>query len=636
VAISPNALSVVIDTLDTGFNPHLRSDLGPDTDLLSALTLPSAYDRTQDGSLRRNADLIRSVSVVSTAPFTLRYEIAPEAQWSDGVPIGAEDFRYLWRNASTFPGTVDSGGYRHIVDVRSGAGGKSVDVEFDGEYPQWRTLFSNLLPSHLMGDDVRSFARALVQGAAASGGPFAIDSVDLGIGQMVLARNDRYWGTPPQAEQIVLRQAADQGTLGQAARTSSGALVSVADTETNRLVLDTVGGFHDGSALDGDQLLLTWNTTASGTDDARVRAALGRLVDAATVGKIVSGVASEPHVSTFPLTSEVGAPPAADAAAASRELEALGYAKNGGTWSKDGKPLEITLGVVAGGESTLIAASTVVDNLRSAGVDARVWELSDESLYSGALPYGLVNGVVTWAPASGDPLAEAENRYRCVKGSDTGSGSGSDASGDSGEQPAPTTTSPGYTSAQGPQPAPATVTKLQPPSDSAGVGGVDSQAPAGALGTEAEAAESEAKAAEKSASEDSGSEITVPVPTNEAGEPVLRSSRSDNLSGICDPELDSAIDAAMQRGSANDAAMPGAADSGEARDASGNVSQVADYSADIADKVSALSIEVPLYLGDRLVSTSERFAGFDMPGAQDVGRPQGRELYESAFQWRTQ
>lgn len=621
VPLSADALSVVVDSLDQGFNPHLRSDLGADTELLAALTLPSAYERTADGRMQRNSDLITEVTQFSDRPFTLRYEINTSAQWSDGVPIGVEDFRYMWRNVSTFPGTVGVNGYRHITNISAGAGGKSIDVTFDGEYPQWRELFANLLPAHLMGDDAQSFANILAQGAPASGGPFTVESADMGIGQMVLARNDRYWAEPADAEQIVIRLARDQGTLGQAARANSAKLVSVTDSEINRLVLDTVGGFETAQALGGDQLTLSWNTSAEGLGDARLRSALSDIVDAAAVGQIVSGTANT-KVTDFPVSANVHAPQAPKIAEAETQLEGLGYVQqHGGAWQKDGRPLDVTLGVVAGDEATLVAASTVVDSLRAEGINARVWELSDENLYSGALPYGLVSGVVTWSPVTGDPLTAADARYRCVP--ETAERTPSQArqeiedlvNGDADESTPP-------------QLAPATVTELQPPIDSAS----EEVGEATTTPADPEAA-AEAKEEEEADAESNDEPvISVPLPTAKSGEPVLRSSRASNLSGICDERIDSALDTAQRNATASGIGALGPGDSAP-RPTGTQIEP--NYPDQVNDLVTQASIEVPLFLGERLLGTSPTFDGFAFPAGEASTRPIGRELYSTADSWRT-
>lgn len=620
VPLSADALSVVVDSLDQGFNPHLRSDLGADTELLSALTLPSAYEHTADGGFRRNSDLITKVTQVSENPFTLRYDINTSAQWSDGVPIGVEDFRYMWRNVSTFPGTVNATGYRHITDIAAGAGGKSIDVTFDGAYPQWRELFANLLPAHLMGDDSQSFASVLAQGAPASGGPFTVESADMGIGQMVLARNDRYWATPPEAEQIVIRLARDQGTLGQAARANSAKLVSVTDSEINRLILDTVGGFETARALGGDQLTLSWNTSAEGVDDERLRAALSDLVDAAAVGQIVSGTANT-KVADFPLSGDVHAPQAPQVANAEAQLEELGYERSEGRWMRDGRPLDVTLGVVAGDDATLVAASTVVDSLRGQGIDARVWELSDENLYSGALPYGLVSGVVTWAPATGDPLAAADGRYRCVPES-------ADRTESQAREEIENLVEGDFDGSEPPELAPATVTELQPPTD----GTSEEVGEATSTPADPEAAAQAKEEAEADAEGNDEPVISVPLPTAESGEQVLRPARASNLSGICDPQIDAALDDAQRTASDSGLAEVGAGDTA-ANPAPSEAGTT--YPSRVDSLVQQSAIEVPLFLGERLIGTSSTFDGFALPGTEIASRPTGRALYSTADSWRT-
>ena len=50
------------------------------------------------------------------------------------------------------PGTVGPAGYQLISAIRSRDAGKTVEVEFSQPFPDWPTLFSPLLPSHLMKD----------------------------------------------------------------------------------------------------------------------------------------------------------------------------------------------------------------------------------------------------------------------------------------------------------------------------------------------------------------------------------------------------------------------------------------------------------------------------------------------------
>ena len=59
-------------------------------------------------------------------------------------------------------GVVEPAGYRLISDIQPRDGGKGVAVTFSELYPGWQSLFSNLLPSHLLKDAPGGWQGALV------------------------------------------------------------------------------------------------------------------------------------------------------------------------------------------------------------------------------------------------------------------------------------------------------------------------------------------------------------------------------------------------------------------------------------------------------------------------------------------
>ena len=111
---------VAIDDVGSGFNPHLLSDQSPANSAVSALVLPSPFrpvpDTARPGGSTwiPDSSLVISVDVTSQEPFTVTYQLRNEAQWSDGAPIAAEDFRYLWQQMISAPGVVDPAGYELI------------------------------------------------------------------------------------------------------------------------------------------------------------------------------------------------------------------------------------------------------------------------------------------------------------------------------------------------------------------------------------------------------------------------------------------------------------------------------------------------------------------------------------------
>ncbi|MDT7705275.1 MAG: hypothetical protein QOG20_882, partial [Pseudonocardiales bacterium] len=275
----PTQLVVGVDSIPSGFNPHLLANQSPLTTALATLVLPSVFRPDAQGALQLDPTIATSATVTSTNPFTVSYELNLEAAWSDNAPIAAEDFVYLWERMRGDPGTTDAAGYRLITDVRSRAGGKAVDVVFSHAYPGWKELFSDLLPAHLLKDAPGSWTGALVGGLPSSGGPFKVISVDRARGDVLLARNDAYWATPTVLDQLDFRRLDAAGT---AAGLASGD-VDVALPEADQAVRAALGGLAPAPRVQNapepfvTELGLRGDTGP--VSDVRVRQALGAIID---------------------------------------------------------------------------------------------------------------------------------------------------------------------------------------------------------------------------------------------------------------------------------------------------------------------------------------------------------------------
>ena len=414
VTLSGNGVLLALDRVDPGFNPHLLADQGVDTNLVASLLLPSAFVTGPGGDPVLNRDLLASAEVLEGDPPTVRYTIDHQAQWSDGVPVAAEDFEYLWRQMTTQPGVVDPAGYERIVAVRSGAGGKVVDVVFDSLPGQWRSLFSNLVPAHILKDAPAGFQGAMDSLPVTSAGPFMIREADIGRGEIEFVRNDRYWADVPSLDQILVRRATGTGQLGAALRSGPGTAALVSGTPVTLDVAGTVPGVRTETVTGSVQLEVGLNTVAPAASDPAVRRAVAAVVDPAVVGRIVTGE-SDPAVTTFPFPAGTPTTPTGDPAAAERVLTEAGFSRTGPRWERDGTPLSLTLGVETGDDRALTAAYTISDQLRGAGIGARVWELDPVGLYGDALPHGLVDAVVGWQRVDGDAGVAAVSRFACAR-----------------------------------------------------------------------------------------------------------------------------------------------------------------------------------------------------------------------------
>ncbi|MFI6868585.1 ABC transporter family substrate-binding protein [Nocardia sp. NPDC050406] len=438
--VKPGKTSVVvaIDDIGIGFNPHLRAHQSPATSAVAAMVLPSPFRTVPSAATPGASDwvldnsLMVSADVSEQEPFTITYQIRNEASWSDGAPIAAEDFRYLWQQMITQPGAVDPAGYRLISDISSSAGGKTVTVTMKEPYPAWRQLFSDLVPSHLIKDS--GFETGLSDTIRISGGYFRIKQADRGREEILLERNDRYWGTPAVPDQILLRRGGTPAQVAESLRTADAQMALVHGGVALQAQLAAIPSVRTTMNLQSREMELVLNGRNPDLADVRVRKAVIGLLDPvllATVGA-QTGSWVEPVRAQVLSPSDPGYAPTAPPRPSLEEAFALlaeaGYgrapepppsssptspAPQPRPVAKNGKTLSIRIGAVDGDDSTLAVANTAADQLRSAGIDATVTNVSAEQLYGTDLVDNGIDAIVGWERTGDDPATVLASRYGC-------------------------------------------------------------------------------------------------------------------------------------------------------------------------------------------------------------------------------
>jgi ABC-type transport system substrate-binding protein len=386
-------LVVGIDDLGTGFNSHLISDLSPVSTAVDALVLPSVFGPGQDGQPVLNTTVASSAKVISTAPFTVSYELNLAAAWSDNAPIAAEDFVYLWQRMRAEPGVVDNAGYRLITDVRSRAGGKAVDVVFSQPDAHWRELFSDLLPAHILKDALAGWRGALSDGVPVSGGPFEVSQVDRARGQLVLMRNDHYWATPSVLDSLILRRSDTTGMLDGLRGGDLPVVATWPDSMVLSALRDLGSSVRMQSVPEPVVVQLAMRTDHGVLTDVRVRQAIGALFNrdqliAIGTGGGPGGVADNaqllaPSEPGYHPTAPPGAPSTPDPALAARLLTSAGYAKDAqGDWTLLGGPLTVVIGAPTDRPRFTEIANEAQRELAAAGVSATVVTAPGSSLFT--------------------------------------------------------------------------------------------------------------------------------------------------------------------------------------------------------------------------------------------------------------
>ncbi len=435
-------VTVGVDDLEGGFNPHSLADLSPTSSALASLMLPSVFRPGPGGELQLDRTLMESAEVVEDAEkFTVRYEIRKEAGWSDGAPIAAEDFVYLWEQLRSQPGASDPVGYQLIEDVASRQGGKTVEVTFSQPYEGWRTLFTNLLPAHLVKDAPGGWTEALDGGYPASGGPFAIRQFDLERGEIVLERNDRYWGEPAVSDRVVLRSN-DRARQVESLRSGdTHVAVFSADDETMDALRDLGDSVRVKTVPRPATMQLLLRPSSPSLTDVRVRnavaSALNRedLTAAGTQGGPADQLPAHaqvlaPSETGYTPTEPPGAfPGEPDGAEVARLLNEAGYQRSGGAWVRDGRPLSLVIAAPFDNEQYIRIAEETADQLRQQGIRANVITPTGDQLFGEMLPANprtenpganSVDIAVAPRPAGGDPATMLAASFGCPKTDEDG------------------------------------------------------------------------------------------------------------------------------------------------------------------------------------------------------------------------
>lgn len=522
----PTQIIMGIDSIGAGFNPHLLSDLSPVNAAISALVLPSAFrpvpDPNSSTGSRWEMDpmLLVSADVTSENPFTVTYKIRPEAQWTDNAPIAADDFWYLWRQMVSQPGVVDPAGYDLITAVQSLEGGKQAVVTFAQPYPAWRELFSDLLPAHIVKDVPGGFSSGLARALPVTSGQFRVENIDPQRDEILIARNDRYWGSPAKPALIQFRRAGAPAALADSVRNGDTQVAQVHGGSAAFAQLSAIPDVRTARIVTPRLMQMTLRANETKLADSQVRKAILGLVDVDLLAAVGAGSDNTVTLAQAQIRSPSDpgyvptAPPALSKTAALGLLEAAGFqiesstsvssaspAPNSttapvstgppevirGRISKDGKQLSLVIGVAVNDPTSVAVANTAADQLRNVGIAASVLALDPVTLYRDAVNNHQVDALVGWHQAGGNLATSLASRFGCPALEAT-------------EVPAPN--------------APTTT----------------SSTPAGSSGPTTQAGP------------DTTSPLTTPSRPPEPGALVKAPS---NLTGICDRSIESNIDAAL-------------------------------------------------------------------------------------------
>ncbi|OLT42061.1 hypothetical protein BJF85_23575 [Saccharomonospora sp. CUA-673] len=556
-------VAVGVDTISGGYNPHNVADQSTTTSALASMLLPSVFRPGEDGRPELDERLMVSAEVVAHDPFTVSYEIRPDASWSDGAPIAVEDFVYLHEAMRSQPGVVGAAGYRLISDISPAEGGKRVDVQFSEPYPGWRTLFDHLLPAHLLKDAPGGWQNALSDSFPAYGGPFAITTVDHARGEMVLERNERYWEQPAAVDKLVLRRTDPTGLVG-ALRTGTDQLTVVRTDAGGMERLRELGDALELSEQPRPYVVSTLLRPVGELADDDVREAVGAMVDRdALIAAGADGGPSASHRAAahvrapsdedYRPTIPEAAPRHPQPRKAERLLREAGYELEAGTWTRDGRPLSLALAAPGDREPYASVAEELSRQLVESGVEIRDVEPENpRELFNhylapgangednGAMP---VDIAVVPQPVSTDPASTLASSFGCAPAGNTAAGTAADDDTDGNDTDGNDEREAGGASGADQESEGRPETGDDGP---AWPGNANPEGDADAGGTD-ESSESteDAESTEGNDGDGGNDDPESNDSTSDNNDSTSGELRSANVAGYCDPELQSHIDDAL-------------------------------------------------------------------------------------------
>ncbi|MDP9405121.1 MAG: ABC transporter family substrate-binding protein [Actinomycetota bacterium] len=338
--------------------------------------LPRAYTVTPEFDYR--PDVLVEDATFTEDPFTITYKIKPEAVWSDGTPISAEDFKFTWQSFIDEDNDIASRAGYELIESVEAVDEKTAKVTFKQNYAPWKDLFSPILPKHELED--KNLNKVWNDEITISGGPFMFESWDKGT-QLEIVRNDEYWGEKAKLDSILFRFIPDSNTLVQQLR---GGEIDMMDPQPQLDLVDQVGaieGIVSESSLGAQWEHIDFNTRVKPLDQPYVRQAIMMGIDRQLItDQLITPINpdAEPLDNVIWLTNQEEYEPhwdkfGYDPAKAVALLEQNGCTREGeGTFECEGEPLSFRIRTTGGNELRELTEQIVQQQLAAIGVEIEI------------------------------------------------------------------------------------------------------------------------------------------------------------------------------------------------------------------------------------------------------------------------
>jgi peptide/nickel transport system substrate-binding protein len=431
-------LNYAADQEPTGFNNNTSSDNGTSVANIVINTMPVAFHLTPDFKVVMNEDLLDSAEQTSENPQTVVYKIKPAAVWSDGVPISADDFIYLWKNLNgTIKDNDVSGttGYDQMKSVTGSDNGKTVTVVYKTPFADWKSMFASgnfILPAHYVEKTPGGWNTGLKKNPEKipSGGWFKIQNWTQGQ-SLTLVRNDKYWGKKSNLDSLVVRFLPESTTQPAALQNNEVDLIypqpQLDQVQQVKALPDVTSQINFGPTFEH----FDFNFKNAQLGDLKVRQAIATGIN---VQELVDRTVKQFSDKAEPLGNRIymktqpdqyqdhfGQYGKGDVAGATKLLEEAGYTKGGdGIYAKGGKKLSFRISTTAGNQLRETQEELFQAQMKKMGVDIKIANADSTKFFGEWLPNGnfdIANFAWVGSPFS---ISGSRATYVCGSGSNYG------------------------------------------------------------------------------------------------------------------------------------------------------------------------------------------------------------------------
>ena len=395
-------LNYAADQEPTGFNNNTSKDNGTSVYNIVINMYPQPFHAQPDFTVKMDDAFLDSAEQTSDNPQTIVYKIKPDAAWSDGTPITADDFIYNWKQQN---GTIKDNdvasttGYDQVKSIEGSDNGKTVTMVFKSPFADWKGMFTGMVPGHYIEKQSGGWNTGLDKNPEKipSGGPFKVDNYTQGQ-SLTLVRNDKYWGPKAHLDSIVFRFLPESTTQPAALQNNEVDLIypqpQLDQVQQVKALPDVNSEINFGLSFEH----LDFNFKTPGLDDLKVRQAIATGIN---VQELVDRTVKQFSDKAQPLGNRIwltGQPQyqdhfgqygKGDTAGAAKLLEDAGYAKGAdGIYAKGGKKLSFRFSTTAGNKLRETQGELFQAQMKDLGIEIKIANVDSTKFFGEWLPNG--------------------------------------------------------------------------------------------------------------------------------------------------------------------------------------------------------------------------------------------------------